>query len=176
MATRALLRFLRGFFRGVGHVARILRSRSAWLPHPPSGRYDYVFQSLSACMEGMAGFLATVLICDDEPALRELIRVSLDGRYRFAEADDGEQSLELARDLKPDLVILDMMMPRRSGLEVLAELRRDKELSETAVIVLTAQPAAREDALRAGADLVMVKPFEPLQISAAAKEVLAGRG
>jgi DNA-binding response OmpR family regulator len=127
-------------------------------------------------MKGMAGFLATVLICDDEPSLRELIRVSLDGHYEFAEADDGEQSLELARRLKPDLVILDMMMPRRSGLEVLAELRHDEELAETPVIVLTAQPAAREEALRAGADLVMVKPFEPAQITAAAEEVLAGRG
>jgi len=74
----------------------------------------------------MAGSLATVLICDDEPSLRELIRVSLVGPYRFAEADDGEESLEIARRLHPDVVILDMMMPRRTGLEVLAELRRRK--------------------------------------------------
>src|SRR5438270_9350492 len=109
----------------------------------------------------MAGFLATVLICDDEPSLRELIRVSLDGPYRFLEADDGEQSLEIARRARPDVVILDMMMPRRSGLEVLTALRNDKDLAEIPVIVLTAQPAARDDALREGADVVMVKPFEP---------------
>src|SRR5215210_839586 len=123
----------------------------------------------------MAGFLATVLICDDEPSLRELIRISLDGRYQFAEADDGAQSLELARRLRPDVVILDLMMPRRSGLEVLVELRRDTGLAKTAIIVLTAQPAAREDALREGPDLVMVKPFEPEQIAAAVEEVLAAR-
>jgi CheY-like chemotaxis protein len=126
-------------------------------------------------METMAGSLATVLICDDEPALRELIRVSLDGQYSFAEADDGEESLEIARRLRPDVVILDMMMPRLSGLEVLAELRRDEGLSDVRVIVLTAQPGARDDALREGADLVMVKPFEPDQISAAVQEVLADR-
>jgi two-component system, OmpR family, response regulator len=126
-------------------------------------------------MEGMAGFLATVLICEDEPSLRELIRISLDGPYSFAEADDGEQSLEIARRLRPDVVILDMMMPRRSGLEVLSEIRRDKRLADTAVIVLTAQPATREDALREGADVVMVKPFEPEQITAAVEEVLAAR-
>jgi CheY-like chemotaxis protein len=123
----------------------------------------------------MAGYLATVLICDDEPSLRELIRVSLIGPYRFAEADDGEQSLALARQLHPEVMILDMMMPRRSGLEVLAEIRQDEALSATAVIVLTAQPGTREEALRQGADLVMVKPFEPEQITAAVEGVLAER-
>ena len=121
----------------------------------------------------MAGFLATVLICDDEPSLRELIRISLDGPYQIVEADDGEESLEIARRLRPDVMILDMMMPRRSGLEVLTALRKEKELSNTRIIVLTAQPAAREDAMREGADVVMVKPFEPEQISAAVEEVLA---
>jgi CheY-like chemotaxis protein len=123
----------------------------------------------------MAGVLATVLICDDEPSLRELIRISLDGPYRIAEADNGEESLELARRLRPDVMILDMMMPRRSGLEVLAELRQDEAFSDTAVIVLTAQPGTREEALRQGADRVMVKPFEPEQITAAVEEVLAER-
>ena len=123
----------------------------------------------------MAGFLATVLICDDEPSLRELIRISLDGPYSFAEADDGEKSLEIARRLRPDVVILDMMMPRLSGLEVLSEIRGDRELAETAVIVLTAQPSTKEEALRCGADIVMVKPFEPEEITAAVEEVLAGR-
>ncbi len=125
--------------------------------------------------EAMAGFLATVLICDDEPSLRELIRISLDGPYRFVEADDGEESLELARRERPDVVILDMMMPRRSGLEVLTSLRGEEELSDMRIIVLTAQPAAREDALREGADVVMVKPFEPEEITAAVEEVLADR-
>jgi DNA-binding response OmpR family regulator len=123
----------------------------------------------------MAGFLATVLICDDEPSLRELIRISLDGPYSFAEADDGEKSLEIARRLRPDVIILDMMMPRLSGLEVLGEIRGDRGLAETPVIVLTAQPSTKEEALRCGADIVMVKPFEPEEITAAVEEVLAGR-
>jgi CheY-like chemotaxis protein len=124
-------------------------------------------------MGPMAGSLATVLICDDEPSLRELIRISLDGPYEFVEADDGEESLELALRVRPDVVILDMMMPRRSGLEVLTALRQDEELADMRVIVLTAQPATREQALQAGADVVMVKPFEPEQIAAAVQEVLA---
>jgi CheY-like chemotaxis protein len=121
----------------------------------------------------MTGFLATVLICEDEPALRELIRVSLEGPYEFAEADDGIESLEIARRLRPDLVILDVMMPRRNGIEVLAELRRDDVLASTPVIVLTAQPETREEALREGATRVLDKPFVPDDISSAVEEVLA---
>ena len=126
-------------------------------------------------MGQVGGFLATVLICDDEPALRELIRISLDGPYEFLEADDGEESLELARRARPDVVILDMMMPRRTGLEVLRALRQDKDLSDIPIIVLTAQPATREQAVREGADVVMVKPFEPEEIAAAVEEVLTDR-
>ena len=123
----------------------------------------------------MTGSLATVLICDDEPSLRELIRISLDGPYEFVEADDGEESLELARRVRPDVVILDMMMPRLTGLEVLSALRQEEELADTPVIVLTAQPATREQALEGGADVVMVKPFEPEEIVAAVEEILADR-
>jgi DNA-binding response OmpR family regulator len=126
-------------------------------------------------MRRMAGSLATVLICDDEPSLRELIRISLTGPYEFVEADDGEESLELARSVRPDVMILDMMMPRRTGLEVLSAVRQEKALADMRVIVLTAQPATREQALLAGADVVMVKPFEPEQIAAAVEEVLEDR-
>ena len=126
-------------------------------------------------MSSVAGFIATVLICDDEPALRELIRVSLNGDYDFAEADDGVECLEVARRIRPDVIVLDVMMPRRSGLEVLGEMRQDETLAETAVIVLTAQPAARDDALRGGANMVIEKPFTPDAIATAVEEVLAGR-
>ena len=123
----------------------------------------------------MAGFLATVLICEDEPALRELIRVSLQGPYEIAEADDGEESLNVARRLRPDLVILDVMMPRRNGIEVLTEIRSDEALGSTPVIVLTAQPETRDEALEKGADRVIEKPFVPGDISSAVEEVLSAR-
>jgi CheY-like chemotaxis protein len=124
----------------------------------------------------MAGSPATVLICDDEPSIRELIRISLDGPYDFVEADDGVESLELARRVRPDVVILDMMMPRMTGLEVLSAIRQEEELKAIPVVVLTAQPNTREQAIEAGADVVMVKPFEPHQIAVAVREVLAEQG
>jgi CheY-like chemotaxis protein len=126
-------------------------------------------------MRKMAGFLATVLICEDEPALRELIRVSLQGPYEIAEADDGEEALAMARTQRPDLVILDVMMPRRNGLDVLRDLRSDESLAATPVIVLTAQPETRDEAFRAGADRVIDKPFVPDDISDAVEEVLTAR-
>ena len=68
----------------------------------------------------------TILICDDEPALRELIRASMDDGYEFAEASDGIIAMELAKEVSPDMVILDLMLPRLSGLEVLARLNDDE--------------------------------------------------
>jgi CheY-like chemotaxis protein len=120
----------------------------------------------------MAGALATVLICDDEPTLRELIRVSLDGAYDFVEVDDGISCLESIRQRRPDLVVLDLMIPRRHGLDVLDDIRSDDDMRETPVLVLTAQPASADDAMRRGATRVLGKPFEPDALDAAVKDIL----
>ena len=114
----------------------------------------------------------TILICDDEEALRELIRLSLDGTYAFVEAANGDECLDVARAELPDLVVLDLMMPRRGGLEVLGELRRDEALARTPVLVITADPALGEQARVAGASLVVVKPFTPAGLSAAVADLL----
>lgn len=123
----------------------------------------------------VAGFLATVLICDDEPFLRELIRASLNGDYQIAEAVDGIDCMTAVRKVRPDVVILDILMPRSSGLDVLEAFRQDASLADIPVIVLTAQPESREEARRAGASMVIDKPFTPDDISTAVEEVLAGR-
>jgi len=93
----------------------------------------------------------TILICDDEPALRELIRASMDEGYEFAEASDGVIAMELAREVSPDIVILDLMLPRLSGLEVLARMNEDERLKDVPVLVITAWNETREDVLSAGA-------------------------
>ena len=117
-----------------------------------------------------------ILVCDNEDVLRDLVRASLGGNgYDLVEARDGDEALALARDTKPDLVLLDMMMPGRSGLDVLAELRADPELAETRVVMLTArtQAADREAAAEAGADRFLTKPFSPLQLMALVEDMLA---
>ena len=103
----------------------------------------------------------SVLVCDDEPNLRELIRVSLGPGWTVHEAGDGEEALTLARSLEPDLVILDLMMPRLNGIDVLLRLKADPSLVRTRVLVVTAQPASEVEAREHGADGVIVKPFAP---------------
>jgi CheY-like chemotaxis protein len=117
-----------------------------------------------------------VLVCDDEPVLRMLVRATLEqGDYAVVEARDGDEAIELARHEHPDLILLDMMMPGRSGNEVLRELRSDPETTETPVIVLTAraQAADREAMDAAGATHYLTKPFSPVGLAALVEEVLA---
>jgi CheY-like chemotaxis protein len=106
----------------------------------------------------------TILICEDEPALRELVRASLDSGYEFVEASDGYMALQLARELQPDAVVLDLMLPGLSGLDVLAELRGDPALADIPVLVITAWSETREDLVAAGADDFLPKPFDPDQL------------
>ena len=115
----------------------------------------------------------SVLVCDDEPNLRELIRVSLGPGYAVHEASDGEEALALARSLAPDLLVLDLMMPRLNGLDVLARLKADPALERTRVLVVTAQPASEEEARAKGADGVIVKPFAPEELAELAATLVA---
>jgi CheY-like chemotaxis protein len=114
----------------------------------------------------------TILICDDEDSLRELIRAILNGDYEFAEAVDGHEALDLIRRLKPDLVLADVMMPRLGGLELLAEVRKDPELERMPIIVVTAFAGERAAALEAGADGFLAKPFDPDELTATVEELL----
>jgi CheY-like chemotaxis protein len=116
-----------------------------------------------------------VLVCDDEPVLRMLVRATLDqGDYTVVEACDGDEALELTRAEHPDLILLDMMMPGRSGSDVLRELRSDPATAQTPVIMLTARAQAsdREAMDLAGADHYLTKPFSPVGLAALVEEVL----
>ena len=123
----------------------------------------------------ICGDVKTVVICDDEPMLRELVRASLDASYRFAEASDGIVALELIRELEPDAVTLDLMLPLRSGIDVLAELRSDERLRDIPVLVVSAWPEKREEALEAGAWGFVTKPFDPDELKRCMEGLLAAR-
>jgi two-component system cell cycle response regulator DivK len=114
----------------------------------------------------------TILICDDEESLRELIRAVLGPDYRYLECEDGDRALELIRAESPDLVVLDVMLPRRNGLEVLAELRRDPQYGKTPVVVVTAWSYAVDAAAAAGADVFLPKPFEPDHLKGTVEELI----
>ena len=114
----------------------------------------------------------TILVCDDEPSLRELVRAVLGPQYEFVEADDGQRALALARELRPDLIVLDLMLPGMSGIEVLDVLRGDPALASIPVIVVTAWSHAEASALVAGADRFVPKPFDPQALETAVEELL----
>ncbi len=118
----------------------------------------------------------TVLVCDDEPVLRMLVRATLDqGDYTVVEACDGDEALACTLSHQPDLILLDMMMPGRSGSDVLRALRADPATAATPVIMLTAraQSSDRDAVNLAGANHYLTKPFSPIGLAALVAEVLA---
>ncbi len=122
---------------------------------------------------GVAPSGPTILVCDDEPSLRELVRAVLGPRYRFVEAADGKAALTLAQEIRPDLIVLDLMLPVLSGIDVLEELRRDERFAAVPVVVMTAWSHAEASAWTAGADRFVSKPFHPDELTVAVEELLA---
>lgn len=115
---------------------------------------------------------STILICEDESALRELIRVSLGAGFGFIEASDGMEALELAKQHRPDVVVLDLMLPGLSGLDVLAQLRAEENGDTLPVVVISAWGDARDEAFAAGADRFVLKPFIPDDLRAVVEELV----
>jgi len=116
-----------------------------------------------------------VLIVDDEPAIREMIAVALEmADYSYMEAEDAHQAHTLIMDHKPDLILLDWMLPGTSGIELARRLKRDEATAEIPVIMLTAK--SDEDnkiqGLEAGADDYITKPFSPREMVARLRAVL----
>jgi CheY-like chemotaxis protein len=118
-----------------------------------------------------------VLCADDDRDILALLALRLErAGYRVAQATDGEQALSLARELLPDVVVLDVMMPRLSGTEVLAALRADDATADLRVVLLSAraQEADVERGLAAGADAYLAKPFQAPELLEVVGQ-LAGR-
>ncbi len=119
----------------------------------------------------------TVLIAEDERSLAAAIAATLDLEgLETVVTHDGEQALALARALQPDLVLLDVMMPGRSGIEVCATLKTDPATASIPVILVTAktEKADRLVGLAAGADEYLTKPFSPTELIDLVKEALSG--
>src|SRR5437762_10218035 len=117
----------------------------------------------------------TILIVEDEMPLVTLLRYNLE-REGFAalDAQDGEEALSIAREQKPDLVLLDWMLPLMSGIEVCRQLRRLPETRRLPIVMLTAR-GEEGDKLRgldAGADDYVTKPFSPSELIARLRAVL----
>jgi CheY-like chemotaxis protein len=107
--------------------------------------------------------MMSILVADDAPGVRKLLRTILEPMHHVIEAADGGEALRRLGESRPHIVILDVMMPELSGIEVCRRLRQDPKLASTPVVMITANgtPTDRAAALDAGADYFLTKPFSP---------------
>lgn len=113
--------------------------------------------------------MKTILIVDDHERIRELVAATLGdiGDYRILEAKNGEEGVTLAKEIKPDLILMDVSMPGKyDGLDATRLIKADPETSGIHVIMLTArgQLVDKEKGAQAGADGYFVKPFSPVEL------------
>ena len=116
-----------------------------------------------------------ILICDDELPLRELIKAVLGDGYRYVEAEDVDQAEAVLRGSKPEAIVLDVMLPGKSGLEFLSELRARRRNRTIPVVVVSAWQSADDQrtALDAGADAFVGKPFDPKDLASVVESLIA---
>ena len=117
-----------------------------------------------------------VLIVDDQADIRQMMNIALREDFKLLEAADGKTALELVRNERPDLVLLDVMMPGgMDGLQVLAAIRTDPEIRDTCVIMVSAKGQVHdyELGIKSGANAYFVKPFSPMQLLAAINQHIA---
>jgi DNA-binding response OmpR family regulator len=110
---------------------------------------------------------ATILVVDDDPVILQLLQVNFEMEgFTVITAADGQEGVERTRADRPDIVVSDVMMPRMSGLELVAELKGDPDTATIPVLLLTAkaQQADISAGLDQGADDYVTKPFEPLEL------------
>ena len=119
---------------------------------------------------------STVLIVDDEPSIREIARRYLEhAGFVVLEARDGLEGLRLARDQQPDVIVLDVMLPKLNGWRVLEELRLNSSLEQRIPVLMLTARGEESDRLRgleSGADDYLVKPFSPRELLARIKIML----
>jgi DNA-binding response OmpR family regulator len=126
----------------------------------------------------MTESVGTILIADDDEDIRELLRYRLEhAGYEVIAASDGEQALALAVERKPDIAVLDVMMPGLDGFELVRQVRAHEEIGGMAVILLTAsvEDASVSKGFEAGADDYIRKPFAPQELLSRVSAVLARR-
>lgn len=117
----------------------------------------------------------SILIVDDEKKIRDLISFRLEYKgYQVANAGDGGEALEKIKNDKPDLIVLDIMMPDMTGYEVCEQIKKDASLKSIKVILLTAKGRKidEEEGYKVGADAFMTKPFRANVLLAKIEELL----
>lgn len=109
-----------------------------------------------------------ILVTDDEPMIRELVRVTLarESRFEVSLASDGAMAVSMVRELRPQLVLLDVRMPGVDGIEACRQIRAESSIEQPTIIMLTAmgQDSDVKLGMDAGADEYFIKPFSPITL------------
>ena len=120
---------------------------------------------------------STILVVDDDPVIQKLLEVNftIEG-YAVEVAGDGAEAVEKARAVSPDLIVLDVMMPKMNGLEAAKVLKGDPATASIPIIMLSAkaQDIDQEAGREAGVNFYMTKPFDPLELLDKAAELIKG--
>lgn len=119
-----------------------------------------------------------ILLADDSITIQKVIALTFAGEdYKITAVDNGVDALAKAWELRPDIILADVVMPQKNGYEVSAEIKNDPELKDTPVLLLagTFEPFDEDEAKRVGADGYIIKPFESQSLIRKVKELIAGR-
>ena len=146
------------------------------IPRPAEGQAAPPEPETPGVVESLPATAAVVLVIDDDPVVADLMRrtLSRDG-YRVEYAESGEKGLQLARQLRPDAITLDVMMPGMDGWQVMTRLKSDPELADIPVILLSIVND-RKTGFALGATEYLTKPFDRERLSAVLGRIATGRG
>jgi DNA-binding response OmpR family regulator len=135
------------------------------------------YQNKQALFTGGAG-MHRILIADDEPNITLALELLMKREgYEILTVDDGLKVLDAVSDFRPDLILLDIMMPKMDGYEVCQRIRADASQKDVCIIMLTAKgrEVEKEKGLALGADYYITKPFSTRELIMKVKEILGGR-
>jgi DNA-binding response OmpR family regulator len=120
-----------------------------------------------------------ILVVDDQENIARILRMMLENKgYETVWAGDGAEALRLAKSEEPDLILLDVMLPKIDGFKVCRLLKFDKKYNRIPIVLLTAKssPADKQTGREVGADYYLEKPFQPVQLIQVIEQLLALEG
>ena len=131
-------------------------------------------QAAFSTYSGVLPMKPSIVIVEDEVNIANAEKLILQAEYDVHLAHDGEEGLRLIKEVKPTLVVLDLMLPKMSGVEICKQIRADAALKGTKVVMVTAKNEDRDEqeGMDTGADDYIMKPFEPVELRHVVNQVL----
>jgi len=107
-----------------------------------------------------------ILIADDEPHIVDLLKLMLRDKYQLYIATDGKETLEILKKVRPDLILLDVMMPHINGFEICEKIKSNPKTNSIKIAMLSAKTQEKDivEGLKLGADYYLTKPFDPTRL------------